>query len=248
MSKGPRKPTKKMSGGKPTGERRGRVSAPKKQSAEHQRTMTRKVKTAKGRKLSSKLWIERQINDPYVMRAKAEGWRSRAAFKLTELDDKYGLIKPGIKIADLGSAPGGWSQVAVRRGAELVVGIDLIFVEPIDGTVQIQMDFNDPAAGERVMELLDGKPELIMSDLAANTTGHQSTDHLRTVSLVEEAAHFALENLAVGGHFIAKVFQGGTEGELLEELKTRFKKVRHAKPGSSRKGSPEIYLVATPTH
>ena len=240
-----RKHRGKMSGGKPAGEKRGRVTKAAPKSAENQRTMTRKVKTAKGRKLSSKLWLERQINDPFVARARAEGWRSRAAFKLQELDDRFGLIKPGMLIADLGSAPGGWSQVAMRRGAGKVVGIDILPVEPIEGTDQIEMDFNDPQASVAVMELLGAKPELVMSDLAANTTGHQNTDHLRTINLVEEAYAFAIENLAPGGAFVAKVFQGGTESGLLNDLKTRFKTARHFKPESSRKGSPEIYLVAT---
>ena len=235
--------SRKMSGNTPDGPRRGRVTKPSK-GKDAQRTMTRKVKTAKGRKLSSKLWLERQINDPYVARANAEGWRSRAAFKLIELDDKFRLIRPGTRIADLGSAPGGWSQVAVKRGAGHVVGIDILPVEPIAGSEQIEMDFTDERAGEAVMELLGGKPTLVMSDLAANTTGHRQTDHLRTIALVEAAAQFAFDNLATGGDFVAKVFAGGTTGELLDTLKARFETVRHAKPESSRKGSPEIYLVA----
>lgn len=235
----------RMSGGTPSGPKRGRVTKPEKVSAEHQRQFTRKVKTAKGRKLSSKLWLERQINDPYVARAKAEGWRSRAAYKLQEIDDKFSLISPGILVADLGSAPGGWSQVALRRGAAKVVGIDLLPVEPIEGSVQLEMDFTDPSAGEAVAEALGGAPALVMSDLAANTTGHKQTDHLRTINLVEEAAQFAMDNLAPGGAFVAKVFQGGTTADVLEELKQRFATAKHFKPESSRKGSPEIYLVAT---
>ena len=234
-----------MTGGTPTGPRRGRVTKPEKASAENQRQMTKKVKTAKGRKLSSKLWIERQINDPYVARARAEGWRSRAAFKLQEIDDKFGVIPKDGRVADLGSAPGGWSQVAMRRGAGHVVGIDLLPVEPIDGTHQIQLDFTDEAAGEEVMGLLGGKPQLVMSDLAANTTGHKQTDHLRTIALVEAAVQFAYDNLERRGAFVAKVFQGGTTGDILTQLKHRFEDVRHFKPESSRKGSPEIYLVAT---
>ena len=233
----------KMSGNTPDGPKRGRVTKPI-QGKDAQRTMTRKVKTAKGRKISSKLWLERQINDPFVARAQAEGWRSRAAFKLQELDDKFRLIRPGTRVADLGSAPGGWSQVAVKRGAGRVVGIDILPVAPIEGTDQIELDFTDPSAPERVMALLDGKPTLVMSDLAANTTGHRQTDHLRTVALVEAAAEFAFENLVEGGDLVAKVFAGGTTGELLEKLKARFDVVKHAKPESSRKGSPEMYLVA----
>ena len=235
----------RMSGNSPSGPKRGRITKPKSVSAQNQRQFTRKVKTAKGRKLSSKLWIERQINDPYVARARAEGWRSRAAFKLQEIDDKFGLLTPGMRIVDLGSAPGGWSQVAVQRGAGQVVGLDILPVEPIDGTTQIEMDFNDPAAAQAVTDLLDGKPRLVMSDLAANTTGHKQTDHLRTINLVEEAARFALGNLDTGGAFVAKVFQGGTVADVLDELKQRFQQVRHFKPESSRKGSPEIYLIAT---
>ena len=234
-----------MSGNAPSGPKRGRITTPEKVSAENQRQFTRKVKTAKGRKLSSKLWIERQINDPYVARARAEGWRSRAAFKLQEIDDKFGLIRKDLRIVDLGSAPGGWSQVAVRRGAGQVVGLDILAVEPIDGTTQIEMDFTDPAAAKAVTDLLDGPPDLVLSDLAANTTGHRQTDHLRTINLVEEAARFALDTLAPGGAFVSKVFQGGTVESVLDELKRRFEAVRHFKPESSRKGSPEIYLVAT---
>ena len=243
--KPPRKtPRRKMSGNTPEGERRGRVTRPEKVSSENQRQLTKKVKTAKGRKLSSKLWIERQINDPYVARAQAEGWRSRAAFKLQEIDDKHRILRPGMLVADLGSAPGGWSQVAVRRGAANVVGIDLIAVEPIEGTIQIQADFTDEDAGERVMELLGAKPQLVMSDLAANTTGHKQTDHLKTIALVDAAVDFAFDNLAPSGAFVAKVFQGGTTNETLRRLQAHFKTVKHFKPESSRKGSPEIYLVA----
>ena len=234
-----------MSGGTPDGPRRGRVTKPQKSSAENQRGLTKKVNTAKGRKLSSKLWLERQINDPYVARARAEGWRSRAAFKLQEIDDKYAVVPKDGRVADLGSAPGGWSQVAMRRGAGRVVGIDLLPVEPIEGTDQIELDFTDETAGEQVMALLGGRPQLVMSDLAANTTGHKQTDHLRTIALVEAAVDFAYENLEPGGAFVAKVFQGGTTSDILTDLKKRFTDVRHFKPESSRKGSPEIYLVAT---
>jgi len=237
-------PANKMSGNAPGDKRRRRVTKPKAVSAEHQRQLTKKVKTARGRKLSSKLWIERQINDPYVARAQAEGWRSRAAFKLQEIDDKHRVLRPGMYVADLGSAPGGWSQVAVRRGAADVVGIDLIPVDPIDGTTQIEADFTDPDASDRVMELLGRKPDLVMSDLAANTTGHRQTDHLKTIALVDAAVDFAFDHLAENGSFIAKVFQGGTTGETLRRLQSHFKTVKHFKPDSSRKGSPEIYLVA----
>jgi len=248
---GPRKTPKsdtspkrqRMSGGKPSEAKRGRVT--KKISGEDAaRMMTHKVKTAKGRKLSSKLWLKRQINDPYVFKAKAMGYRSRAAFKLGELDEKFNLIKPGDIIVDLGCAPGGWVQVALERGAGRVVGIDILPVEMVAGSDLIEMDFMDDEAPKAIKAYLNSSPNLVMSDLAANTTGHRKTDHLRTVALVEAAAEFAIDVLAPNGHFITKVFQGGAEGRLLETLKKRFKTVRHAKPKSSRAGSPEMYLVA----
>lgn len=223
--------------------RRGRVTKPDK-SGKEIRMMEQKVRTARGRKLSSTLWLKRQLNDPYVAKAKAEGYRSRAAFKLAELDDKFKLIRPESLIVDLGAAPGGWTQIALERGAQRVIGIDLLFVDPIAGLDFVQKDFMDDDAPEIITEMLGGAPDLVMSDLAANTTGHKSTDHLRTIALVEAAAVFALKTLKPGGHFVAKVFQGGTEGELLTELKKSFKVVKHAKPHSSRDGSPEMYMVA----
>ncbi len=233
----------RMSGGKPSAPKRGRKT-PKMDKENATRMMTHKVKTARGRKISSKLWIERQINDPYVKEARLKGYRSRAAFKLIELDDKYGLIKPGYRIVDLGCAPGGWLQIAQKRGATDIVGIDLLEVEPVPDVHIIEMDFMDDEAPDKIKSLLGGDPDLVMSDLAANTTGHRNTDHLKTIALVEAAAEFAMETLRPGGNFIAKVFQGGTEGELLTRLKNQFKSVRHAKPKSSRAGSPEIYLIA----
>ncbi len=233
-----------MSGSKPDGAKRGRRTD-RLDKTNATRMMTHKVKTARGRKLSSKLWIERQINDPYVKEAKIKGYRSRAAFKLIELDEKFKLIKPGCLIVDLGCAPGGWVQIALERGAGRVVGIDILPVDMVAGADLIEMDFMDDKAPQAIKDLLDARPHLIMSDLAANTTGHRQTDHLRTVALVEAAANFALDSLAPGGHFITKVFQGGAEGNLLSLLKKRFKNVRHAKPKSSRSGSPEIYLIAT---
>jgi 23S rRNA (uridine2552-2'-O)-methyltransferase len=203
-----------------------------------------KVKTARGRKISSKLWLERQLNDPYVQRAKMEGWRSRAAFKLIELDDKFRVLKRGAAVVDLGAAPGGWVQVALKRGAAKVVGIDLLEMEPIPGAELIEMDFTEPGASDAVKAALGGPADVVLSDLAPWTTGHRSTDHLRIVALVEEAAEFALETLKPGGAFIAKAFQGGTEGEILARLKPRFEKVRHAKPAASRSDSSETYLVA----
>lgn len=234
---------KRMSGGKPTAARRGRKT-PKMDKDNATRMMTHKVKTARGRKLSSKLWIERQINDPYVKEAQIKGYRSRAAFKLIELDDKFGLVKKGGLVVDLGAAPGGWVQIALKRGARRVVGIDLLPIEMIAGSDLIEMDFMDDKAPETLVGMLDGKPDLVMSDLAANTTGHKSTDHLKTVALVEAAADFAMKTLKPGGHFVTKVFQGGAEETLLGRLRSKFEIVKHAKPKSSRAGSPEIYLVA----
>ena len=235
--------SRRMSGGKPSAPKRGRKT-PKQDKDNATRMMTKKVKTARGRKLSSKLWIERQINDPYVREAQIKGYRSRAAFKLIELDEKFDLIKPGSLIVDLGCAPGGWLQIAEKRGAKKIVGIDLLPVEAVPGVEILEMDFMDDKAPQAIMDRLGGAPDLVMSDLAANTTGHRNTDHLKTVALVEAAAEFAMETLKPGGHFVAKVFQGGTEGQLLERLKSHFKNVKHAKPKSSRAGSPEIYLVA----
>lgn len=234
---------RKMSGGKPSAPKRGRKTA-KSNKENATRMMTHKVKTARGRKLSSKLWIERQINDPYVREAQIRGYRSRAAFKLSELDDKFSLLKKNDLVVDLGCAPGGWLQVAIERGARHVVGIDILPVDTVAGAELIEMDFMDEKAPARLINMLDGMPDLVMSDLAANTTGHRSTDHLKTVALVEAAADFAMKTLKPGGHFVTKVFQGGAEKTLLARLKDNFKTVRHAKPKASRAGSPEIYLVA----
>lgn len=236
--------SRRMSGGKPSGPKRGRKT-PKSDKANATRMMTHKVKTARGRKLSSKLWIERQINDPYVKEAQIKGYRSRAAFKLSELDDKFSLLSKDALVVDLGCAPGGWVQVALERGARRVVGIDLLPVDIVAGADLIEMDFMDETAPETLINMLDGhKPDLVMSDLAANTTGHRQTDHLKTVALVEAAAEFAMATLKPGGHFVTKVFQGGAEKTLLDRLKNNFKTVKHAKPKASRSGSPEIYLVA----
>ena len=233
---------KKMSGGKPTGPKRGRVTKPK--GDNNTRMMHSKVKTARGRKLSSKLWIERQINDPYVRMAQELGYRSRAAFKLEELDDKFELIGKDSLIVDLGCAPGGWMQAAFKRGAKRIVGIDILPVEAVPNAEILHLDFMADDAPDRLKAHLDRAPDLVMSDLAANTTGHKQTDHLKTVALVEAAAEFAMDVLGPGGHFVTKVFQGGTEERLLKRLRAQFQFVRHAKPKSSRKGSPEIYLVA----
>ncbi|HWM83128.1 MAG TPA: RlmE family RNA methyltransferase [Pseudolabrys sp.] len=205
------------------------------------------MKTGNKRSLSSKLWLERQLNDPYVARAKREGLRSRAAFKLTEIDDKYRVLRPGARVVDLGAAPGGWSQVAAKRVGPKgrVVAIDLLDIDPLEGVQFVQMDFTDDDAPERLKAMLDGPADIVLSDMAANTTGHRRTDHLKIVALVEMAAEFAREVLAPGGAFLAKVFQGGTEGALLSALKRDFAIVRHVKPAASRSDSAELYLLAT---
>ncbi|MGD9845677.1 MAG: RlmE family RNA methyltransferase [Variibacter sp.] len=219
-------------------------------SGRGERELKVRVKTGRGRPLSSKLWLERQLNDPYVARAKREGFRSRAAFKLIEIDDKFRFLKPGARIVDLGAAPGGWSQVAAKRvgateGKGLVVGIDVLDMTPVPGVQFIRMDFLDDAAPERLRALLDGPADVVLSDMAANTTGHKRTDHLRTMALVEAAADFAGQVLARGGSFLAKVLQGGTEAELLAGLKRDFATVKHVKPKASRADSSELYLFAT---
>ena len=209
-----------------------------------------RVKNARSRSTSSQKWLQRQLNDPYVARAKREGWRSRAAFKLIEMDERAKLLKRGMRILDLGAAPGGWSQVAAKKigleqGQGRVVAIDLLEIDPIPGVVFEQMDFLAPDAPERLMKLLDGQADLVMSDMAANTTGHKKTDHLRIVGLVELAADFARKVLAPGGSFLAKVIQGGTEGALLAALKRDFSQIRHVKPAASRADSAELYVLAT---
>ena len=204
-----------------------------------------RVRTARKRTASSTRWLQRQLNDPYVKQAKAEGYRSRAAYKLIELDEKFGLLKGADRIVDLGIAPGGWSQVARKvRPKANVVGIDLLETEPIEGVTIFQMDFMDDDAPYALEEALGGKANLVMSDMAANTVGHKQTDHLRTMGLVEAGAWFAIENLEKGGTFLAKVLAGGTDRDLLDLLKKHFKTVKHAKPPASRKGSSEWYVIA----
>ena len=215
-------------------------------SGRGQRDLAQRVKTAKGRKLSSKLWLERQLNDPYVAAAKREGYRSRAAFKLVELDQRFHLLKKGQRIVDLGAAPGGWLQVAVEKagpGAR-IVAIDLLPIDPMPGAEILQGDFLDPGAPDRLKALLGGPADLVLSDMAANTVGHASTDKLRTLALAEAAAAFAEEVLAPGGAFLCKVLQGGVESSLLQHLKRRFASVKHVKPPASRAGSSELYLLA----
>jgi 23S rRNA (uridine2552-2'-O)-methyltransferase len=211
-----------------------------------------RVKTAKRRTPASTQWLARQLNDPYVGEAKRLGYRSRAAFKLLQLDDRFQLLRPGRRIVDLGCAPGGWTQVAVERikpddgrpGQGRVIGIDILAMEPVPGATVIELDFLDPGAPERLKALLAGSADLVLSDMAAPTTGHASTDHIRIVALAEAAFAFAREVLAPGGSFLCKVFQGGAEGELLAALKRDFKTVRHAKPPASRAESAEVYVVA----
>ena len=231
-------PGKKKSGSRATGSVPGTS-----------RELTVKVKTAKRRKLSSTLWLQRQLNDPYVHEAKRQGYRSRAAFKLIQLDERFHILKPGLRVVDLGAAPGGWTQVAVqkvgggKRGSA-VVGMDILEWDPIPGAVTLQGDFLADDAPDRLKAALGGPADVVLSDMAAPTTGHPSTDHLRIIGLVEVALHFALEVLTPGGTFVAKVFQGGTEKTLLDLLKTNFTSVRHAKPPASRQGSAETYVVA----
>jgi 23S rRNA (uridine2552-2'-O)-methyltransferase len=202
------------------------------------------VKTAKSRSAASTRWLERQLNDPYVTAARQQGWRSRAAFKLLELDDRFHLIRKGVRVLDLGAAPGGWTQVAVKRGAASVLGVDLLPIDPIHGAVLFQGDFLDPEMPERLRAAL-GEADLVLSDMAPNTTGHASTDHVRIVALAEMALDFAMQILSRDGAFVAKVFQGGAEKPILDLLKRNFAAVRHAKPPASRKESSELYVVAT---
>jgi 23S rRNA (uridine2552-2'-O)-methyltransferase len=205
-----------------------------------------RLKTAKGRKVSSTRWLERQLNDPYVKRAKAEGYRSRAAYKLLELDEKYGLLKGVKAVVDLGIAPGGWSQVVRRRSPKAAIaGIDLLPTDPIDGVAILQMDFMDEDAPARLQEALGAEhADLVMSDMAANTVGHPQTDHLRTMALVEAGMLFATEVLRPGGAYVAKVLAGGADNNLVAELKRHFATVKHAKPPASRKDSSEWYVIA----
>ena len=205
----------------------------------------RRVKTGRGRTASSVRWLERQLNDPYVKQAKAEGYRSRAAYKLTELDERFGLVRGAKRVVDLGIAPGGWSQVVRKRAPKAaIVGIDLLETEPLEGVEILLMDFMAEDAPGRLIEALGGAPDLVLSDMAANTVGHKQTDHLRTMALVEAAAWFAVETLEEGGAFVSKVLAGGTDKDLLDLLKKHFRTVKHAKPPASRKGSSEWYVVA----
>jgi 23S rRNA (uridine2552-2'-O)-methyltransferase len=209
------------------------------------RGLSVRVKSAKSRSPASARWLARQLNDPYVTAARQQGWRSRAAFKLLELDDKFHLIRKGARVLDLGAAPGGWTQVVVKRGAASVLALDLLPIDPVNGATMLLGDFADPDMPAHLTTKLGGDPDLVLSDMAPNTTGHASTDHIRIVALAELALDFAIQVLAPGGAFVAKVFQGGSEKQILEVLKRNFASVRHAKPPSSRKESSELYVVAT---
>ena len=213
------------------------------------RSLKVRVKTARKRTASSTRWLERQLNDPYVARAHAEGYRARSAFKLIELDDRYRLLAPGKRVVDLGAAPGGWAQVSAARVRSsavrpLVVAVDYLDMEPISGVTILKLDFLDADAPEKIRSALGAEADVVLSDMAAPTTGHRRTDHLRTIALCEAAADFAATILKPGGDFVAKVFQGGAEGELLARLKRNFATVHHVKPPASRAGSVELYMVA----
>lgn len=209
------------------------------------RDKKKKVRTARGRKNSSTRWLQRQLNDPYVREANRLGYRSRSAFKLKEMQEKLGLIKPGMTVIDLGAAPGGWLQVAAENKAGKIIGLDLLPIDPIPGITLIEMDFMDDDAPARLMEEAGGPVDIVLSDMAPNTTGHKKTDHIRIIALAETAYDFAKDVLNPGGAFVCKVFQGGTQHELLAMIKKDFEKVRHIKPPASRKESSEEYLVAT---
>jgi len=205
----------------------------------------KKIKTAKGRKASSTRWIERQLNDPYVARTQKDGYRSRAAYKLLEMDEKYKFLKAGMSIVDLGAAPGGWCQVALQKGCKHVVAIDLLPVDDLPGMTFMQQDFMDEDAPQKLKDALGGKADVVLSHMAHNTTGHKYTDHLKIMALVEAGYDFACEILKQDGTFLAKTFQGGAESELLARIKIDFKTVRHVKPPASRADSSEKYLLAT---
>lgn len=221
-----------------------------KSSSSGTRELKKRVKTARGRSTSSVRWLNRQINDPYVARARREGYRSRAAFKLLELDDRFGWLKPGKTVLDLGAAPGGWAQIAAQRVKSdpehpSVIGVDILPMDPLPGCVLLQLDFMDERAPEVIRSHIPGGVDVVLSDMAPNTTGHAATDHLRIMALLEAAFPFACEVLKPGGVFVAKVFQGGTESALLALMKQHFGSVKHAKPKASRADSSEIYVVAS---
>jgi 23S rRNA (uridine2552-2'-O)-methyltransferase len=224
---------------------RKRMVRPPSRGGDEGRAQPARLKTAKQRTASSQAWLERQINDPFAAQARARGYRSRAAFKLAEIDERLKLLKPGVRVIDLGAAPGGWTQVALERGVSTIAGVDLLPVDPLPPAHLLQMDFTDPACGPALIERLGGPPDVVLSDMAPNTVGHRQTDHLRIVALVEAAADFAIEVLKPGGAFVTKAFQGGEMGEVAVRLKQHFAEVRFVKPKASRAESSEVYLAAT---
>jgi 23S rRNA (uridine2552-2'-O)-methyltransferase len=224
---------------------RKRMVRPPSGGTESGRGKPERLKTAKSRTPSQQAWLERQLNDPFAAKARAHGYRSRAAYKLAEIDDRLRLLKPGARVIDLGLAPGGWTQVAIERGVTHIAGVDLLPVDPLPPAHILQMDFTDPACGPKLIELLGGAPDVVLSDMAPNTVGHRQTDHLRIIGLIEAAIAFAIEVLKPGGAFVAKAFQGGETSGLIAELKRHFTDVKNLKPKASRAESSEIYLVAT---
>lgn len=224
---------------------RKRMVKPPTGGTEEGRAKPARLKTAKDRTPSQQAWLNRQINDPFSAKARAHGYRSRAAYKLIEIDDKLHLLKPGVRVIDLGLAPGGWTQVAIERGVTHIVGVDLLPVGALPPAHILEMDFTDPECGPRLIELLDGPPDVVLSDMAPNTVGHRATDHLRIVGLIEAAVDFAISVLKPGGVFIAKAFQGGETHEVIAILKRNFADVKNFKPKASRADSSELYLVAT---
>jgi 23S rRNA (uridine2552-2'-O)-methyltransferase len=224
---------------------RKRMVKPPTGGTEEGRGKPARLKTAKMRTPSSQAWLSRQVNDPFSAKARAHGYRSRAAYKLTEIDDKLRLLRPGARIIDLGLAPGGWTQVAIERGVTHIVGVDLLPVDPLPPAHILQMDFTDPACGPMLIDLLGGPPDAVLSDMAPNTVGHRRTDHLRIMGLIEAAADFAIGVLKPGGAFVAKAFQGGETSQVMLQLKLNFTEVKNLKPKASRADSSEVYLVAT---
>ena len=229
----------------PPEERRRMVRPPSGGKDEGRHIGVTRVKTADRRTTSSQAWLQRQLNDPFVKLAKAQGYRARAAFKLTEIDDRFHLIRKGSRIIDLGCAPGGWLQVVKQRGAAEVAGVDLLPVDPVAGVHLIEADFTAPGVAEQLIAAIGGAPDLVLSDMAPNTSGHRQTDHLRIVGLIEAGADFAIANLRPGGNFVAKAFQGGETESVIRHLKAHFTDVRHVKPKASRTDSSEVFLVAT---
>ncbi|RAK61316.1 rRNA methyltransferase [Phenylobacterium hankyongense] len=223
---------------------RKRMVKPPTGGTEAGRPKPARLKTAWKRTPSQQAWLERQINDPFAAQARAHGYRSRAAYKLTEIDDRFHLLRPGARVVDLGLAPGGWTQVALERGVTNIAGVDLLPVDPLPPAHILQMDFTDPVCGPQLIELLGGAPDLVMSDMAPNTVGHRQTDHLRIVGLIEAAVDFAVQVLKPGGAFVAKAFQGGETASIIAQLKRHFADVKNVKPKASRADSSETYIVA----